>query len=445
MSLRKTLYRQLDKPLYKAKLINGWQNTQNIVDAIAIQHAINLPDAQKLCKYFKGANERETAKNIFNFLKNEIEYKVEPSTHQTTKSMSRFLADGNGDCKHFALFSNTILQACGYKPKYRLTGYRNNKDFQHIYSYLPKSNTILDAVLPSFDTEKTPTIKKDYDMSLYRLSGTDEISEINGINFSKAKETIKKGAASAQKVTKQIAQGTKTTGLAIPRNAFLELVKLNFNGLATNFSDLIASKGDEGIKWWVDLGGDRSAFTNAVNAGKSKKRIMGVQEENESYNELFKGYSADGVYVGVVATTAAATAAPILIKAADILKKSKETAAKSKPIIDAAKKATAQFKKATGKDIKDVVFKKEAGKITSKTELTSKDLQPTTTETAQKVADKAKDMSELEQKSSADDKPIKATNAFQWIKDNKMIVIGGIAGIGIVGYMLTRKKGKKRK
>lgn len=453
MSLRQTIYRKLDKPKYKAKLINGWQNTQNIVDAIAVQHAINMDDAKKICQYFKGKDERETAKNIFNFLKSEIEYKVEPASRQTTKTMARFLADGNGDCKHFALFSNTILQACGYKPKYRLAGYRSAKDFQHIYSYLPKSNTILDAVLPTFDTEKTPKIKKDYDMSLYQLSGTEDISEINGINFSKVKENVKKGGAAAVKkavaeipaAAKKIQQGMATAGLAIPRNAFLELVNLNFSGLASNFNELITAKGDDGIKWWVDLGGDRTAFVNAVNNGKAKKRLLGVQEETEAFNEVYGGYSGDGVYIGVVVTTAAATAAPVLIKAADILKKAQTTASKSKPILDAAKKATAKFKSVTGKDVKDVIFKKEAGKISTKTEITSADLQPTTSETATKVAKAAVENATSDSGTyKPDDKTNpKPTNAMQWIKDNKFIVIGGVAGIGLLGYFLTRKKTKK--
>ena len=123
----------------------------------------NVSSFHKIKHLFCDKDERTTARNIFDFLKNEIQYKVEPAEKQTTKSLQRFINDGFGDCKHFSLFAGAILQQCGFKPLYRFAGYRDRQNVQHVYTYLPKSNTVLDAVLPSFDTEKTPTIKKDYE------------------------------------------------------------------------------------------------------------------------------------------------------------------------------------------------------------------------------------------------------------------------------------------
>lgn len=440
MPIRSKIYKLLDPPLYKARMINSWQNTKNIIDAIGTQHQKNLPDAKKICKYFKGADERETAKNIFNFLKTEIKYSVESSEKQSTKTMSRFLADGNGDCKHFSLFANTILQSCGYTPLYRFVGFKDNQ-IQHVYTYLPNSNTILDAVLPSFDTEKTPKIKKDINMSLYQLSGIDQIG---GLNFDKVKnniknasakgsDVVKKAAAQIPAAAKQIKQGMATAGLALPRAAFLALVELNFIGLATDFKKIIDAKGDEGIKWWVDLGGDRSSFSKSISQGSNKKAILGgVDEEREAYDEVYKGYSGDGVQVGVVVATTAATAAPILIKAAEVVKKLKAAGIDPAKLASQAKQAAETFKSITGKDVKDVIFKKEAGLKSTFTEIKPSDLSEVDNETATKVATAAvADGAGVSTQTIKDMTNSKGLlSSFTSMSNTKKLLIGaGIAGV----------------
>lgn len=455
MVSRNQLYNCLPAAKYRSKLIAGWQNTDNIIDAIKYQHLHNLSDAKLICKYFKGKDAESTAKNIFDFLKKEIQYDIEPSSRQTTKTLSRFLADGKGDCKHFSLFANTILQSCGYKPLYRFAGY-NGKEIQHVYTYLPESDIILDAVLPKFNTQKDYTTKKDINMSLYRLSGIDDADEISGINFSKVKENIKTATAKASNVVKaaakevpaaakKIEQGMKTAGLAIPRNAFLELVNLNFNGLATDFKKVIDEKNDEGIKWWVELGGDRSAFTKAIENGSSKKSIFGVQEEQDSYKEIFTGYDADGVAVdgiGVVATAAAASAAPILIKAADILKKLKPASDAAKKAADVAKTASTTFKQITGKKVEDVIFKKQAGLSSNKTELKPTDLEPVSSDVAEKVATAA--VAQGAGVSASDIKSLEKPSFLNQLKTNKTWWIVGIV-IVAGGIALSFKKSKKHK
>ena len=452
--LKNKLIKQLPDPVYKTKLINSWQNTDNIINAIADQHIKNLSEAKKIAKYFKGVDEVETAKNIFNFLKTEIVYSIEPAEKQTTKTISRFLSDGQGDCKHFSLFTNTLLQCCGYRPLYRFAGY-SDKKIQHVYSYLPKTNTITDAVLPSFDTEKTPKIKKDIDMSLYALSGVDPI---NGLNFSKVAANIKTAAAKTSDAVKKataeipaaaekIKQGMVTAGLAAPRAAFLALMELNFTGMASDFKKIIAEKGQDGISWWVDLGGDRTAFTKSVESGANKKAILsGVDEERAAYDEIYKGYSGDGVEVGAVVATTAATAAPILIKAADVIKKLKAAGVDPAKLASQAKQAANTFKDITGKSVSDVIFKKEAGLTSTKTEIKPSDLSSVDNATAEKVATAA-----VAQGAGVDAKTINDIAAseskksliqkFTALSNTKKIGIvgGGIAVIGLIIYSIKKK------
>ena len=393
--IKQKMLKVLPQPDYRAKMITGWQNTTDIINAINQQHKLNLPQAAKIKNYFDAGNERDTAKNIHNFLRNEISYRVEPSQKQSTKSITRFLHDGFGDCKHFSIFANTILDACGYKPCYRYAGYTKGKGFVHVYSYLPKSNTILDGVLPGFDTEKKPLIKKDIKMSLYQLSGIDEIG---AINFTKIKTNVAKASAKASnvvaKATKEIPNAAKklvdtgkTIGLSVPRNAFLALVKLNVSGLATSLKSLNDQKGPSALNFWDTFGGEIKSLENAIKDGATKKRIMGPVEENAAFNEIYGGYSGDGVYIGEPVSIAAslASAAPIILKVKDILSKAGINPDDVKKIADTAKKATTDFKKITGKNITDVVFKKDAGQITNKIAITSNDLKPLDIKTAEKV------------------------------------------------------------
>lgn len=461
MSIRSQILKVLPPPNYRAKLISGWQNTNDIVKAIQQQHAENLSAANKIKYLFCGTDERTTARNIFDFLKNEIEYRVEPAEKQTTKSIQRFVSDGYGDCKHFALFANTILQQCGYKPLYRFAGYRDKTNVQHVYSYLPQSNTVLDAVLSSFDTEKTPTIKKDYNMSLYKLSGVDD--EIGKISFDSIKKNIKNAAAKTSSAVKKaasqipaaakkLAQGAKTVSLSVPRGAFRGLVALNFRGLATDLKKVTDKKGIDGLKWWYDLGGDRTELMKTINSNASKKRIFGIDEENAAAREIYSGYSGDGVRVGEPVTIAAslATAAPILLQVQKFLK---ENGIDVKEIATVTKKAVNDFEGVTGSKLTDVIFKKDAGVQTDKKLLKPNDLQPTSMADATKVVTAAVSQATGVDNTTITDIKNEAAQSVPFTPDNtttitpknflpqfsnKTLLIGG--AVVLIGFLAYKKK-----
>jgi hypothetical protein len=407
--LRRKLINTLPAPLFRSQMIAGWQNVGDIISAIQDQHKRSLPEAAKIAKYFRGSNERETARNIFNFLKSETQYRVESSNKQTTKTLSRFLHDGYGDCKHYSLFICTIMSVCGYRCLYRFAGYRG-KDLTHVYCVLPNSNTIVDAVLPYFDSEKTPVYKKDIDMSLYRLSGIDQdgtgnydaaasYDAVGALNFTKIKQgvqkaaakgsnVVKKAAASVPALAKKVASTTATATLVIPRNAFLGLVKLNFSGLGGDMNRILTTKGESAFGWWKDLGGDLDNLKKAITEGSQKKRIMGVDEETDSFREIFGGYSGTGVYVGepVTIASAIASATPILIKVKAWMAKNGVDTAKVAKAVETGKST---FQKVTGKKVEDVIFKKDSGVQNSKMTLSAGDLSATTEATARAIATQA--------------------------------------------------------
>jgi hypothetical protein len=395
--MRERLLAELGSPNYRARLITNWQSTQDIVRAIQQQHKANRAECKAICSYFDKGSQKETARAIFNFLKSEIQYDREPTSRQTTKTIKRFLSDGKGDCKHYSLFINGILEACGYtNAVYRFAGY-SRQGYTHVYSYLPQTDTVVDAVLSAFDTEKKPIIKKD--MSLYSLSGVtpDSPEEISGVNFTKITQNLKKASAKASnvvqkavkelpKATAKLADTSKTVSLAPARAAFLTLVSLNGLGLASNLKALVAAKGKASLDFWDKLGGEPDKLLKAIDTGAAKKALLaGVEEEMDSRAEIFDGYSGDGVgAVGIAATVASAT--PILLKVKDILGKAGIKPADVKKLADTTKKGAENFQKLTGKKVTDVIFKKDKGQESpSKTSYTANDLSSTSKADAEKV------------------------------------------------------------
>lgn len=404
----KEVYRLLPKAkLIDKKTIDN-QTTADIIKQVLMQHELNKSDAKKIAHLFDFGNVYETSQAIWNFLKYKVKYSVEPASYQSTKTLSRFIYDainntGKNDCKHFANFTGAILEALGYKFKYRFAGYSNysnNPTHVYVVAFDENNNEILiDAVINGFDIEKPFKIKidkKPKNMSLYSLSGIDENAEISGI-LSKVKSVAKKAASTVKSAAKTVVkpvvqaakvvkQGALTVSLAIPRNAFLLLVRFNVHGWATGLQKMSWEK----LKWWVDyFGGNRTDLQNAINAGAKNKRILGL-----NYNDYLVPESVGAIGVEPVTVTAAlASAAPIIAKVSDVLKeaeKASDAALKIKSNIDKTKEAVnkgnAAFKALTGKSVSDVIFKKDAGKTADTSNLNASDFSEPTDAEALKVA-----------------------------------------------------------
>jgi hypothetical protein len=158
------LVKILPPPQGTKTLVTRFQNTADLTKAINASHKENLPFARKIAPYFRGSNNYQTGKNIHDFLRHYVPYKVEPGSSQTTKTLPRMLNDANrglgSDCKHYSVFTGTILDALGIPFVYRLAGYVSNTP-QHIYAVIKdgKKEIPVDAVLPQYDYEKKPLKK----------------------------------------------------------------------------------------------------------------------------------------------------------------------------------------------------------------------------------------------------------------------------------------------
>lgn len=107
---------------------------------------------------FKGKDNKETAKNIWTFLKSNIRY-VEDSVHfQDIKLPNRLIKEKKGDCKSYSMFTASALKCLGIPCKLVYTSYTDSKTPQHVY-VVTNDGIIIDAVWNKFNSEKPYTYK----------------------------------------------------------------------------------------------------------------------------------------------------------------------------------------------------------------------------------------------------------------------------------------------
>lgn len=420
------VYRLLPPALNKKVLTKKQQSTKDIIAQVLEQHKANVKYAKRIAHLFDAGSAYGTCLNIWNFLKYNVPYKVEPSDRQSTKTLSRILYDAkNGagnDCKHYSGFTGAILEALGYKFKYRFTGYSNYIPTPtHVYCVCTENNNeiIIDAVLSGFDVEKPFKFKIDKSMSLYKLSGIDtdeaQVGNIFKKAFNKAKGAVKSAGQAIKNVANTVKQGALTVGLAVPRNAFLVLLRFNVHGWATGLSKMSFDR----LKFWANFGGNRTELMNAIKAGASKKRILGIND-----NDVITGI---GEPVTVAAALASAT--PIIIKVTQVLKDAEKISNQVEGITssvdkttDAINKGSQAFKNLTGgRTPADIIFKKEQGQQGDKNSLSTADFKQPTDKEANDVA-------------------AALVNRGKSTGLNKMYLIGGAATIAAIVLLSKRKK-----
>jgi hypothetical protein len=389
------------------------QSTNDIINQVLSQHIENKKEAKKIAYMFDGGNIYDTSKNIWNFLKYEVPYKVEPSDKQTTKTISRMLFDalnGKGnDCKHYAGFTGAILDALGYQNwRYRFAGYSKYINVPtHVYCYAKDNNGIIyiDAVINGFDLEKPFVLNIDKKinnnkMSLYKLSGFDNEPYVGNWFSDKwkaAKKAVNQAADFVGDKARQAANFAKetalkakqallTASLAIPRNAFLLLLRFNVRGWATG----LQNKTFDQLSWWVnDWGGNRTELMAAIKKGAKEARILGFNDDDILYPSM-----VGGIGEPVSISAALATATPIIVKIQGLLDSAQKVAdkvnnvsEKTTSIVNTVNQAKKGFEAATGKKVEDIIWKKDAGQTGDKNSLNKSDLNKLTDQEAKKVGD----------------------------------------------------------
>ena len=278
------------------------QSTGDIIAAITKAHKQYRPEYKKIALYFKGSSPRQTGQKIYDFLKSNVQYVIEPANKQTVKSPSAILAEGDGDCKHYSTFAGGVLEQLGIPFSYRFASYRMfDETPQHVFVVInpgTQNEIWLDPVLNSYDYKKPYTYAKDKKMALYSVSGIGQAPK-------KQAKAEKKAArkAAGKTVGQKLKKGAKVVlkvAAAPVRNAFLLLVKINFANLGNKLAAAWTKAPSKVRIFWEQAGGKIEALKKAWESGSKKKRIFGIG--------------------AAPAAAAPAVAAPLLVKVVDLLK-----------------------------------------------------------------------------------------------------------------------------
>jgi len=312
----------------RREMLTAEQSTGDIIDAIIDAHRRHAQDYSKISSFFNAGSKKETARRIYNFLKNNVRYVIEPGSKQTVKSPAAILATGYGDCKHYSLFAGGILQNLGIPFAYRFASYKIfDKQPQHVFVVVnpgTDKEIWIDPVVGEFNYKKPYSYATDRKMALYSISGIGATAQQKAdLKAAKAArkaaptKAARKAAVTEVRAARKAAE--RTTGQVLKkgakvvlkvaaapvRNAFLLLVSLNFAGLGNKLAAAWDKAPSKLENFWESAGGRINALKKAWEKGSTKKRIFGMEQ----------------IGVAPAAPAAAAvTAAPLLVKVADFLK-----------------------------------------------------------------------------------------------------------------------------
>ncbi len=140
-----------------------------------------IDDTKKIATYLKGSSIKETSENIWNFLYNHIQYKLDKRGLEQLRRPARSWSDRTSgiDCDCFSIFVSSILTNLQIPHKLRIAKY-NQDVFQHVYVIVPFGGSYytIDCVISEFNHEKPYTEIKDFTMKL------------NGINVAVLSGTV---------------------------------------------------------------------------------------------------------------------------------------------------------------------------------------------------------------------------------------------------------------
>lgn len=157
--------------------------TNDIIETLEKYHPQDRKEYDKISDGFWMGNVKDTAKELFDFLKKNVRYKEEPDSYQTSKSPGVLLHQGYGDCKHYTSFITGVVDSLSRKgypidsSTYRFVSDTPDKDVHHVFAIVSGDGKSYwtDPVLSRFDQRpifyKSQSKKMGGIGAIYRLSG----------------------------------------------------------------------------------------------------------------------------------------------------------------------------------------------------------------------------------------------------------------------------------
>lgn len=267
-------------------------NTADIMSALVLAVPGAAKNLKTFSKNFYKGNDEEFIKKIVKTVRDRVTYKKDGFQNQNIKYPGRLLQDGSGDCKSLSLFAAGAMTAAGIKNGFSFAAYRPGAP-THVYNYYYNSQgEKIPFDLCIKDLKETNILKK-IDMNVNYLSEPEigrtraerrkarqdrkdikraEKEETAGMTKQQKKDYKKEGRGGKK-------AGFKTVALAPARFAFLEILKLNFRGLATKLEKLEKNKPGKAKDFWNRLGGNYNKLKTTIKLGATRKSFLGLPEE----------------------------------------------------------------------------------------------------------------------------------------------------------------------
>jgi len=140
-----------------------------------------INDTKRIAQQLKGSSLNQTCENIWTFLHDHIQYRLDKKGVEQLRRPCRSWAERTEgiDCDCFSIFVSSILTNLEIAHKFRITKY-NTDQYQHVYVIVPtgKQQITIDCVLSEFDTEKDYSQNKDFTMNMNGIN----IAVLSGID-----------------------------------------------------------------------------------------------------------------------------------------------------------------------------------------------------------------------------------------------------------------------
>lgn len=133
--------------------------------------------------HLKGRTDRETLRNIYWLVKNNIQYRADRRGHEVVKGPAYLFDAGEGDCKSMSIAIAAMCRAAGIPYRYRFSATRQGIDYHHVYVIATDRATgadvAMDAVYNDFDQEPPHKKRLDIDPSKSRgaIAGLGAITD----------------------------------------------------------------------------------------------------------------------------------------------------------------------------------------------------------------------------------------------------------------------------
>jgi hypothetical protein len=281
--------------LVKANATNG--ELQRAIEAVIPQAT---KQAAAFANRYKGKDEAATCKNIFDYLKNNINYKADGASQQV-RLPSGLMRTKQGDCKSYSVFTSAVLSNLGIPHKLVYASY-DPKDPtpSHIYVVTDKG-CIIDAVYGKFNAEKKATFKKTKSMNISyiagvkprrtigRSCGTPRIMGIgateSGLEWAKRFGVVPNRSEAWLAINNGSYRKYAANKILIPaaggRGVVRKLLEKNAGGMATSLNNLFqaakANNASEQFKKyrglevdWFENGGNPNEFLESIQEGAKK-------------------------------------------------------------------------------------------------------------------------------------------------------------------------------